>query len=268
MPFQLKSGDLLYTDEDLPALIGPTAGLRGLIPRETHPEFARCGSAPGVPEFTESNIPRSEWTARIQEMEARQELVSDLITWPSKNQTTNLCWSFAPVGLLEILRVIMGLPYVELSPASAACKINGFKDAGGWGIDAVNYLVANGCCDAAIWPNNGINRKYDTPAADTDRLNHKVTGWCDVGARKFDAQMSHLIRRRPGIGGFDFWTHEVMVIDPVVMLSKDYTADQWRAMFGRNAESTQYGNRHRNSWELSGYGSKNRHGVGGFGVFA
>jgi len=268
MPFQLKSGDLLYTDADLPLLTGPDAGLRGLLPRETHPQFARCGSAPGVPEFTEPNIPRSEWTERIQEMEAKQELVSDLITWPSKYQTINYCWIFAPVGLMEVVRVVMGLPYVELSPASGGGPITDYRDVGGYGISAVTYLAKTGCCKASLWPNNAISRQYDTAASQADRLNYKITGWCDVGTRKFDAQMSHLLRRRPGIGGHDWWQHEVFHCDPVVMLSRDYTAAVWRAMFGRNAELTQYGARIRNSWSDALYGSKNRHGVGGFGVLA
>jgi hypothetical protein len=171
-------------------------------------------------------IPRSEWTDRVKEMEESGSLLSQLadqagLTVLDQNGT-NYCWVNAPTHCLELLRVRQGEPMVRLSPASAGAVITGYRNRGGMGLDAVQFLVETGVCPQSLWPPNAIEKKYDTPESRKAREAFKVVEWWDLPQGDFDALFSVLLMGLPCCLGLDWWGHEITVVDPVVIAPGKY----------------------------------------------
>ena len=191
--------------------------------------------------------PRNEWSGRIKELERTQSRISDLIDFPQKDQQrTNFCWFNGPVQAANMALRIANVPFKEWSAASGACLITNYQNVGGWGIDAVKALATTGVCTVDLWPNAAIDRKYDTPASRADRANHQVLEWIDVPCNGLDAIMTCLLQPWAGTGGFDAWSHEVAICDPV------------------EPSPGVFGLRVRNSWGQ--WGDVNQNGVDGFKV--
>jgi len=172
-------------------------------------------------------IPKSEWKDRIEQGERTKSFLShlgDRAGIKRKNQKrTNYCWIHGPVSAMEYLRAAAGEPYVELSPASVGAPMTNYANAngdpagvGGWGTKGLKYLSEVGCCTAETWPNNQINRKYDTAASRVQRANYRVTEWWDVRSGNIDQLMTCLLLRIPVPVGLGWWRHLVLAVDPVV----------------------------------------------------
>lgn len=187
-------------------------------------------------------IPRGEWAGRIAKMEAEKSRLSDVVLRagiPSLDQNgTNYCWCNAVVTAIETLRCAANDKNVRLSPASVAAPIKGYRNQGGWGGDALSYIVEHGVAAAEFWPANyWQSSKYDNEDSRTSRARHKVTEWWDLKPRSFDQLMTCLLLRIPVPIGLNWWHHEVCAMDPV------------------NLGGGQFGARIRNSWG-DGYGVK------------
>jgi hypothetical protein len=163
-------------------------------------------------------IPRSEWQARIQEMEEQKSRLSDTIVQagiPPKNQAqTPYCWINAIVGAEEVVRAGQNQPYVELSPASAGARIKNFRAVGGWGREAIEWVQEHGVTPTRLWPNNAIDRQYLTDAAVKEALKYRV-GKYWVLDNSIDQIFSCLLRRIPVCVGLAWWQHEVYYVDPL-----------------------------------------------------
>jgi hypothetical protein len=208
--------------DDNPALQVPPAGLtKGRIARDysKQPLCSMAGSAP----FDLPIIPRAEWPDRIADMERTKSRLSDLVRQAgikSKNQkSTNYCWINGVVTGVETIRCLMGLHYVPLSSASGGAPIKGFRNQGGWGGDALEWIVQNGVCSEALWPNAAIDRKYYTEEAKAEALKYRCTEWYDLQPRNFDQLMTCLFNRIPVAIGLNWWGHEVCAMDPVMPTS-------------------------------------------------
>jgi hypothetical protein len=164
-------------------------------------------------------IPMGEVQARIQEMEATKSRISDLIRavqLPPKDQArTNYCWGNAPTHCCEIVRVQQGLPMVILSPASACAQIKNYKNVGGWGQEALQFIVDRGLVPVDHWPANAIDPKYATPANKQLALNYRVVEWNELKPRNLQQLLSMLLRRIPVAVGYSWWQHEIVACDPV-----------------------------------------------------
>lgn len=195
-------------------------------------------------------IPRSEWQSRIEEQIVKKRRVSDFIDFPAYNQSsTNYCWANGPCQAASTSRRIQGLPYIQFSAASIAAPIKSYRNQGGWGEDACNYLEQHGACSVKTWPNAAISRSYDTPESRKERELFKVLSWLQCPSNMmFDYVASACLQTRPGAPAYDWWRHLVMSCDLVLI------------------EANSYGLRIRNSWGES-YGVKNALGYGGFAVF-
>ena len=162
-------------------------------------------------------IPRSEWQARIQEMHERESFLSDFIRAsklpPKDQQRTNFCWANAPVHCLEIVRAQQGQRQIILSPASVACRINGFRNEGGWGKEALKFITENGASPVSTWPANAIDRRYDTPGNEDIARHFRVVEWTELEPRNLDQLVSMLLRRIPVAVGYNWWGHEVTAVD-------------------------------------------------------
>ncbi|NBW16500.1 MAG: hypothetical protein EBR82_51815 [Caulobacteraceae bacterium] len=164
-------------------------------------------------------IPQSEWQARIQEMEASKSRLSDMIrlaNLPPKDQaSTNYCWINAPTHACEIVRLQQGQPMVILSPASAGAQITNYRNVGGWGKDGLQFIVDHGLVPVDKWPANAINPKYATPENLQLAKQYRVVEWTELKPRNLQQLMSMLLRRIPVAVGYNFWSHEVVAVDPV-----------------------------------------------------
>jgi hypothetical protein len=252
MPIILPGGHHLYDETNFRELLYPAGRMLGMKPRLAHPLYAAYGSIPGTRRFEEAmppKIPRGDWPAMIEEMDAKWMWATDRIRWKSRDQNgTNFCWANGPCTAGEIQAAKQNIPYIEWSAASLACKINGYVNQGGWGSEAIKYLLETGACSVDLWPNTAINRKYDTAASQADRAHHKVLEWIDVPSDDFDALATCLLLGYACAVGYNWWRHEVCACRLV------------------KTGSNSYGVEIRNSW--GDWGSANRHGVMGFSVLS
>jgi len=212
---------ILHDATEVPVILGPDGepfgrgldlGLRG-------PGDYEYGDA-ADPFPSALLIPRSEWQARIKEMEETKTRLSDLIRKrksPCKNQSsTNFCWFNSPTRCTEIIIMQQrdGLPVV-LSPASGACQVTNFRNVGGWGRDALAWIVEHGLNDVNDWPANAIDHKYLTAENKAKALLNRVLEWTELKPRNIDQLISMLLRRIPVACGYNWWGHETTAIDPV-----------------------------------------------------
>ena len=175
--------------------------------------------APVEPFPSELLIPKSEWQARIKEQEETKTRLSDLIIQgqlPCKNQqNTNYCWINAPTHIVEVVRLVQNQQLVILSPASVGAPLTGYQNVGGWGGPAMVGIFKLGLCPTSVWPANAIDKKYNTPQNRELALNYRQTEWMELAPRNLDQLISCLLRRIPVAGGYNFWRHEVSVIDAI-----------------------------------------------------
>jgi len=164
-------------------------------------------------------IPSHEWQARIEEMEESKSRLSDLsslIKMPALNQeSTNYCWANAPVYALQCVRAQQNQPLVLLSPASVAAPIKGFRNVGGWGKEALEWIAQKGVVPVSQWPANAIDRRYSTPTNLALATQYRVDEWTELKPRSREQLISMLLRRIPVAVGYNWWGHEVTAIDPV-----------------------------------------------------
>lgn len=178
-------------------------------------------------------IPPSDWQAWIQDAEKSKSQLSTLALQAGLNcknqEQTSLCWGNAPTHLVELNRVIQNQPLVTLSPASVCGPVNGFRNEGGYGEDALRQLIQHGAVPTSIWPANAIDRRYYTEANKAIAMQYRCTEWWRLQPHNLQEHISCLLRRIPIAVGLGYWGHEV----------SDYEA-VW--------VNGQIGVRYRNSW--------------------
>lgn len=222
--------DQNYTQHTLPAVIDGERRERGRVPRDWSKQ--PYGSLPNVKPFGEPLIPRNEWRDRIEEMESTKSRLSDI--WASggceilDQNGTNYCWCNGVVTAIYLVRAFNGLPFIPLSPASVAAPIKNYSNEGGWGGDALNYIIEHGIAPQSVWPPNAIKRQYFDDSRD-DAARHKVTEWEELPNRDLDALMTALLLRRPVAVGYNWWSHEVCAVDPIAFPGRDDDPSSWGA---------------------------------------
>ena len=163
-------------------------------------------------------IPRSEWQARIEEMEQQKSRLSDIITQsglpPKNQQSTNYCWVNSPTHCIEIVRVAQNEPPVILSPASAGAQIKNYRNVGGWGREALEWIGEHGLVPVDKWPANAIDRQYATAENKQLALRYRQDRWWVLDG-SLEQMISLLLHRIPGSAGLSWWSHQVSYIDPV-----------------------------------------------------
>jgi hypothetical protein len=198
------------------AVIDPKKGRGLLLGLRSTP----YGEIPYTSKFPDHlRVPRGEWQARCQEMEERGDLLSTKIKKAGivcKNQQqTNYCWANGPIGTFEVARLGQNLKYVPLSPASIAAPIKGYRNVGGWGEEALRYLVEVGCCPSTVWADNAIDQRLNNEASKNVRALYKVHEWIECVPRDLDELISLLFHGIPVAVGYNWWGHEIYLCDPV-----------------------------------------------------
>lgn len=163
-------------------------------------------------------IPRSEWQARAEEIERRQ-----MSLWHQRKRAnisvkdqgqSNYCWINSPAYCVELLRMIQNQKHVELSPASGGCQIKGYRNVGGWGREALQWIEQHGLYPVSLWPANAIRQGYKTTAGDAEARKFVCQEWWSLG-RDWDAVVSCMLRLWPVSGGFNWWGHQVTLVRPL-----------------------------------------------------
>jgi hypothetical protein len=194
-----------------------TLHFKGQLPRD----FAKVplGSIPEASVFGLPLIDEAEWPERIRDMANEQSRLSDIIKssgMAALNQgQTNFCWANGPVNAVRAIRTVQNQGYIGLSPASVACLINNFRNEGGWGTEALKWIVSNGIVPTDLWPANAINRQYFTAEAKETALKYRVQEWWDLTPRSMKELATCLLMRIPVAIGLNWWRHEVMAVDLV-----------------------------------------------------
>lgn len=212
--------DTIIDDATDPATLFPRAKGRGLVPRD----FAAFPEGYLAPPADIPLIPRSEWSARIKEMEATKSRLSDLRgAIPSLDQgQVGYCWSHSTTHCVMLLRAAMNQPYVPLSAYAVAAVIKGGRDEGGWCGLSAKFLRDVGVPSQALWPQGSRDTRRDTPAMRANAATHKVSeDWFDLGRAVWDQQLAFaqvatlLLSRVPCAVDFNWWGHSVCALDLV-----------------------------------------------------
>lgn len=208
----------LIDDATHPDDLVPFGVCRGLVERDYGVTPMRAVEMP--------LIPRSEWSARIKEMEETRSRLSDI--WHAggvrhlDQNGQGYCWAYAATHAVMALRAVMGQPHVRLSGHAVGCLVKGYRDEGGWSALALQHVAERGVPSVEAWPEKSMSRANDTPAMRENALLHRVTeAWIDVAAPvwnrdlSWDQVMTLLLSRVPVCADYDFWGHAVCLLDPV-----------------------------------------------------
>jgi hypothetical protein len=180
-------------------------------------------------------VPWDEIPDRARELEESQTRISDILTRQGvkeKNQDgTNHCWAYGPVQACEITRAVQNEPYVALSATSVSGPVKNFRNVGGWGREALAYIIEKGIVPEANWPANRIDRQYLTAENLKIAERFKVTEWLELTPRNIHQKLSCLLRQMPVACGYNWWEHEIVACDVVVKDGKFFGTrerNQWK----------------------------------------
>lgn len=150
------------------------------------------------------------------------------------------CWGHSTVGCAQASRAIANQPYVPLSAYMVCAIIKRGRNEGGWCGLSAQFLREHGVCSQKLWPQGNRSLSLDTPEARANAALHKTTDeWVDLGRSVYDQNLTFdqvftcLLMRIPVAGDFNWWSHSVMLCDPV------------------EVEPDSFGIRMRNSWSDS-----------------
>ena len=189
-------------------------------------EYLRDGYSKPFPLPT---IPREEWAERIEERERTNSKLRDIKKWAgfrSLNQgSLGYCWVFAPTQALHYLRAVHGFAHVPLSPASVGAPIKNYRNVGGWGSEALAYMVEHGTVPQEMWPATSLDRKLDNAETKAVRKHFKVEEFWELKPRNFDELATCLLYGFPVAVGYNWWGHEVLAHDLLRLESGEYAIE-------------------------------------------
>lgn len=248
---------MLIDDATPNDVLFPAGFATGLVPRDYGAQMLQPVNTVEMP-----TIPRSEWSARIKEMERTGSRLSDVRRtavggrpMPSLDQNPwGYCWGHSATHAVMLLRARDNQPYVPLSAFAVCATIKKGADRGGWGADALQFASDRGIPSQALWPQKDADyRRHDTPEVWADAAKHKVSeGWVDVSApvwgRKmsFDQVMTCLLCRVPVVMDLNWWGHSVCGMDPVEVEPGSFGVrilNSWSDAWGDLGESVLRGER-------------------------
>lgn len=182
-------------------------------------------------------IPRSEWDARIEEINKTQSglehirsIMANGSHMPSLDQNGHgYCWAYSTGSCLMMVRARMNLPYVRLNPHSVAAIIKGGADQGGWCGLSAKFLREHGIASEEHWPKHSRSLANDTPACRANMALHKTTEeWVDLTRSVYDQNLTFdqvatcLLLNIPCAVDFNWWAHSVCAISLVRIEAGSY----------------------------------------------
>lgn len=206
-----------FIDPNNHAQIAPANHKRGL---EAGERLAKpYGSTPHMGPTTIQKIPRSEWDDRLEEMDKTKSSLwhlMDSLNSPVKDQDgIPFCWVHGITRAIEARIGSQRNRAVSLSATSVGCKVTNFRAQGGWGRNAIVKAAEIGVVPMELWPENKLDRQYDTPEAWKAAEDFIVEEWDELEENDFDMAMSYAFERFPFGLGLDWWTHLVCGMVPL-----------------------------------------------------
>lgn len=203
---------------------------RGLVPRDLTKFPVGCYAAAPAWSPDAPTIPRSEWSARIKEMEETKSRLSDLRNIGDNGRRIQsldqngqgYCWAYSTTAAIMLLRLKQGLPYVRLSAHAVGCMVKGYRDQGGWSAQSLDFIRDRGVPSVQHWAEKSMSRANDKPETWQNAARHRPTeGFVELSAPvydrdlTFDQVMTCLLDRIPVPVDLMWWGHAVCAVDPV-----------------------------------------------------
>lgn len=139
---------------------------------------------------------------------------------PSLNQGQwGYCWAHSSTMALMLVRAAANMPYIPLSAFMVAATIKNGRNEGGWAALSMDFLCKHGTCRQSLWPQQDASLKHNTPEAQADAMDHRVTEtFLDLDAAVYDRKLTYqqfktlLAVDIPVASDFYWWGHSVVAI--------------------------------------------------------
>ena len=197
------------------------------------------GDGPTLAESGVPLIPESDWDDVIRKRKRHgstvRELCEDRGLEVLSQGSTNYCWCNGVHFAAMVARLQETGQVVRYSPASVAAPIKNFRNRGGWGQEALDWMIDKGANLQEDWPANAIDRRYYNDENKAKALKHKVLeyyrcrSWKEVG--------SAILAGWPVAVGYNWWGHLVCGIDLIEGSHDLVIANSW----GKNWSDNGFG---------------------------
>ena len=175
--------------------------------------------------------PRSEWKERCLDREKRGRTLSQIVRKkriPTSNQDgLNYCWTYGVVTAVNCKRAWRNMPYVEFSRESVAAPAVNYRNVGNWGNTALDRMIEVGIQRQSTWPRYYYRDNKYLDLVEAGQF--KVLEFEILPDNDFDALFSALLDDEAVGVGYDWWSHEVCAIDPVVIGSNSFGVRIWNS---------------------------------------
>lgn len=234
---KLKSGILIVDDTTDVDSITPDGVHRGYIPRDYDKVPVGAVASP----FPYPTLSREVIIDMIKEREHRGQMITEIADNRGvvrlNQQQTNYCWFNAVVSAIHNQRAASGMDFVPLSPASGAAPIRGFRNEGGFGGEALQWLRTNGCNTQQEWPANAIDSRYYTQKNKDLAKRNMILEAYELDPHDILQLFTALVMGFSCPVALMWWGHEVCTVDPKVVGRNTLAAEtdnSWGASYGTN----------------------------------
>ena len=179
-------------------------------------------------------IPESEWDDRIAQQRKDKstltEMVKQLGLTVLDQNGTNYCWCNGVAYSAMVARLRETGQNVRYSPASVAAPVKSFQNRGGWGEEALNYMLKHGINLQEDWPANAIDRRYYNEDNKTKALKHIPLEY--YRCKKWEEVGSSILAGYPVAVGFNHWSHLVCGMEITEGPHDLVIANSWSTSWG------------------------------------
>ena len=170
---------------------------KGYEPRDYRavPEFS------AYPEFSGVRVPRSEWKARVEHLNATK---SQPYHWHRRyckiqnQKSTPYCWMYGTVACMLNRYAMQGVGYVDLSPFAIAYRGKNGAMRGGYGVEACRYIQEWGVPTKEYFPEHKKDMSlWNSPEVKNSASKHKLVEFQELGRNDFEGVVSALIGPDP-----------------------------------------------------------------------
>jgi len=167
-------------------------------------------------------------------------------------RNTNYCWSFGVCAPVAVAMARSGHdPIPHLSASYVAGRVKGWRNVGGWGMQAVEGLLKWGCPTTDVFPEASRNRRLaDTPKVKASASLHSIVKFEEIESNNFDACISALLDPiDPACGvstAFNYWRHLVFACQACWHRTKGWgivIQNSWGPKWGDQGRKELYGSK-------------------------